>query len=217
MARTEPFDKYLDEYEEWFKENRYVYESELEAVRHFIPKNKNGIEIGIGTGRFAFPFGINEGVEPSSAMRNFVMNKGLKVYDGIAENLPIADGSYDFALMVTTICFVDDVLKSFQEINRILKPAGNIIIGLVDRESPLGKIYRKMKEQNKFYRPATFYSTTEVVSHLKKSKFNNVEIVQTVFGDLQKIDKIQIYKTGYGEGGFVVINAAKVTSEKGKQ
>ncbi len=213
MARTEPFDKYLDEYEEWFKKNKFVYESELEAVKHFIPKNKKGIEIGIGSGRFSVPFRIKEGVEPSTAMRNFALRKGLKVYDGIAENLPLTDESYDFALMVTTICFVDDVLKSFREINRILKPGGNIIIGLVDRESPLGKIYQKMKEQNKFYRPATFYSTKEVISYLGESNFNNIEIVQTVFGDIQKIDKVQSFKTDYGEGGFVVINAVKAADE----
>jgi ubiquinone/menaquinone biosynthesis C-methylase UbiE len=209
MARTEPFDKYLNEYEEWFKENKYVYESELMAVGHYIPKDKKGIEIGIGTGRFAVPFGIREGVEPSAIMSNFTSRRGLKVYDGIAEDLPLADKSYDFALMVTTICFVDDVLKSFREINRILEPGGNIIIGLVDRESPLGKIYQEMKEQNVFYRHATFYSTTEVIDYLKKCDFKEIETIQTVFGDLLKIDKVQSYKTGYGEGGFVVINAVK--------
>ena len=40
MARIEPFDKYLDEYEKWFIENKYVYESELKAVGHFIPNDK---------------------------------------------------------------------------------------------------------------------------------------------------------------------------------
>ena len=145
MARTEAFDKYLNEYEEWFIVNEYAYKSELEAVRQFIPGNKKGIEIGVGTGRFSLPFDINEGVEPSSVMRNFAMHKGLEVYNGTAENLPLNDKSYDFALMITTICFVDDVLKSFREINRILKPDGRLIIGFVDRESPLGTIYQKMK------------------------------------------------------------------------
>ena len=63
MARTEPFDKYLNEYEEWSEKHKYVYESKLGAVGHFIPKNDKGIEIGIGTGRFAVPFGIDEGIE----------------------------------------------------------------------------------------------------------------------------------------------------------
>jgi ubiquinone/menaquinone biosynthesis C-methylase UbiE len=207
MARTEPFDKYLNEYEEWFIEHRFVYESELEAVRHFIPKNKKGIEIGIGTGRFALPFGITEGVEPSASMRKFAVQKGLTVYEGTAEEIPLPNESYDFALMVTTICFIDDVQEALREVKRILKPDGSFIIGLVNKNSPLGKTYEKLKEQNKFYRYATFYSAEEVKELLEENGFTNIEIVQTVFGELSDVKSIQQYKTEYGEGGFVVISA----------
>ena len=209
MARTEPFDKYLNEYEEWFIEHRFVYESELEAVRHFIPKNKKGIEIGIGTGRFALPFGITEGVEPSASMRKFAVQKGLTVYEGTAEEIPLPNESYDFVLMVTTICFVDDIGKAFKEVKRILKLGGNFIIGLVDKKSNLGKVYEKMKEQNKFYRIATFYSVDEVKDYLGSNGFKDIEIIQTVFGELSNIKSIQHFKKGYGEGGFVVICATR--------
>jgi ubiquinone/menaquinone biosynthesis C-methylase UbiE len=209
MARTEPFDKYLNEYEEWFIEHRFVYESELEAVRHFIPVNKKGIEIGIGTGRFALPFGIKEGVEPSASMQEFALQKGLKVYEGTAEELPLADESYDFASMVTTICFVDDIGEAFKEVKRILKPGGSFIIGLVDKNSPLGKIYEKMKERNKFYRIATFYSVDEVKDYLGSNGFKDIEIIQTVFGELNEIKEVQPFKEGYGQGGFVVICATR--------
>ena len=209
MARTEPFDKYLNEYEEWFIEHRFVYESELEAVRHFIPKNKKGIEIGIGTGRFALPFGITEGVEPSASMRKFAVQKGLTVYEGTAEEIPLPNESYDFALMVTTICFVDDIGKAFKEVKRILKLGGSFIIGLVDKKSNLGKVYEKMKEQNKFYRIATFYSVDEVKDYLGSNGFKDIEIIQTVFGELSNIKSIQHFKKGYGEGGFVVICATR--------
>jgi len=207
MARTEPFDKYLNEYEEWFFEHRFVYESELEAVRHFIPAGKKGIEIGIGTGRFALPFGIKEGVEPSASMRKFVVQKGLTVYEGTAEEIPLPNESYDYALMVTTICFVDDIGKAFKEVKRILKLGGSFIIGLVDKKSNLGKVYEKMKEQNKFYRIATFYSVDEVKDYLGSNGFKDIEIIQTVFGELSNIKSIQHFKKGYGEGGFVVICA----------
>jgi len=207
MARTEAFNQYLNDYEEWFKEHKYVYESELEAVRHFIPKDKKGIEIGIGTGRFALPFGVKEGVEPSLVMRHFALHKGLEVYDGTAEELPLADESYDFALMVTTICFVDDVEKSFSEVRRILKPGGSFIIGLVDKDSPLGKIYEKMKEKNKFYSCATFYSTEDVIKLLKESEYSDIEVIQTIFGELNEVKAVQPFKEGYGEGGFVVIKS----------
>jgi ubiquinone/menaquinone biosynthesis C-methylase UbiE len=209
MARTEPFDKYLNEYEEWFIEHRFVYESELEAVRHFIPVNKKGIEIGIGTGRFAIPFAIKEGVEPSASMQEFALQKGLKVYEGTAEELPLADESYDFASMVTNICFVNDIGKAFKEVKRILKPGGSFIIGLVDKNSPLGKIYEKMKERNKFYHIATFYSVDEVKDYLGSKGFKDIEIIQTVFGELSDIKSIQHFKKGYGEGGFIVICATR--------
>ena len=209
MARTEPFDKYLNEYEEWFIEHRFVYESELKAVRHFIPKNKKGIEIGIGTGRFALPFGITEGVEPSASMRKFAVQKGLTVYEGTAEEIPLPNESYDFALMATTICFVDDIGKAFKEVKRILKLGGSFIIGLVDKKSNLGKVYEKMKEQNKFYRIATFYSVDEVKDYLGSNGFKDIEIIQTVFGELNEIKEVQPFKEGYGQGGFVVICATR--------
>lgn len=209
MARTQPFDEHLEAYEDWFRKHFYVYESELEAVRHFIPYNKRGIEIGIGTGRFAVPLKIREGVEPSQRMREHSTKLGLKVYPGTAERLPLESQSYDFALMVTTICFVDDIDKSFKEVYRILKPGGNFIIGLVDKDSPLGKIYEEIKDQNQFYKSATFYSTEEVIQLLLQNKFENIQTVQTVIGDLEEIIHLQNFKEGYKEGGFVVINAVK--------
>lgn len=209
MARTQPFDEHLDEYEDWFRKHFYVYESEVEAVRYFIPQNKKGIEIGIGTGRFAVPLKIREGVEPSAKMREHSIKLGLKVYPGTAEKLPLENQSYDFALMVTTICFVDDINKSFKEAYRILKPGGNFIIGLVDKDSPLGKIYEEIKEQNQFYKFATFYSTEEIIQLLQQNKFENIQTIQTVFGNMEEIKHLQNFKEGYKEGSFVVINAVK--------
>ena len=84
------------------------------------------------------------------------------------------------------------------------------IIGLVDKESPLGKAYEKIKEQNKFYRIATFYSTDEVTTYLKETGFGDIESIQTVFGGPESINGIQPFKEGYGEGGFVAIKVVKL-------
>lgn len=214
MPKTQPFDEYLNDYEVWFEEHRFVYLSEVEALRHFIPEDKKGIEIGMGTGRFALPFGIKEGVEPSPVMRAFATQLGFTVHEGVAEDLPLADESFNFALMVTTVCFVDDIVKSFREIHRILKPDGVFIIGMVDRSTPLGREYEKIKNENKFYRVATFYSTDEVIIYLKQNGFGNIDIVQTIFGDMKSIQAIQPFKTGYGEGGFVAIKSKKQDVER---
>jgi len=209
VAITKPFDENIEQYEDWFIKNEYVYKSELNALKNLIPLGKKGIEVGLGSGLFAKPLNIKEGVEPSEKMRKLAKQRGLQVIDGIGENLPLPSEDYDFALMVTTICFLDDVLKSFGEIKRILKPGGLFISGFVDKKSPLGKIYQKHKNENPFYRYATFYSTGKVINLLEKQRFTISRITQTVFGDLSEINFIQKIVEGYGKGGFVCIEAKK--------
>lgn len=209
MARTEAFNAHHEQYEQWFEENRYVYQSELEAVRHFLPSRGEGLEIGVGSGRFAAPLGIRFGVEPSEAMRKLARSRGIEVYDGVAESLPFDDERFDFTLMVTTICFVDDLNLSFREAFRVLKQGGAFIVGFVDSASALGKTYQRHKAQNVFYSRATFYSTQEMLDRLKACGFENPAMVQTVFGALPEIRSVQKHRSGYGRGGFVVVRAWK--------
>jgi len=209
MPITKPFDQHSDEYEQWFLENQYVYLSEIAAVRHFLPAMGIGVEIGVGSGQFALPLEIPFGIDPSEKMLNLAQQKGLVVTKAVAEHLPFKDNVFDFVLMVTTVCFVDDVNISFQEAKRILKPKGNFIVGLVDKNSPLGKIYLAKKQENVFYQLADFYSSEEIISLLEKNEFKNIQTVQAVFGKLSEITATQSFKNGYGEGGFVVIRALR--------
>ena len=39
--------------------------------------------------------------------------------------------------------------------------------------------------------------------------FCDVQIIQTVFGEMNEIKNSHIFKEGYGEGGFIVISANK--------
>ncbi len=207
MPRTKPFDDYYNHYEEWFEDNRFAWLSELDAVRHFIPEGAKGMEIGIGSGRFASQLGVKVGVEPSASMRKLAMARGIQVYDAVAEKLPFEDSVFDFALMVTTICFVDDVRVSFGEAKRVLKEGGRFIVGFVDRNSSLGKTYERHKEENVFYRDATFYSTDEVIALLKECGFRKPKIVQTIFSDFRKLTAVEPFTEGYGQGGFVAMCA----------
>lgn len=207
MAGIEQFETHAAKYEDWFEKNPFAYESELQAVRMQIPIGGKGIEIGVGSGRFAEPLGINLGIEPSGKMREIAEKRGIKVMDGVAENLPFDNAQFDFALMVTTICFLDDIKTAFKEAHRILKPGGSLIIGFVDKNSPIGKSYQEHKNESTFYQEATFYSVDEVIAHLRDTGFTNFNITQTIFHDLKDIKSIEPIKKDYGEGSFVVIRA----------
>ena len=209
MAKTEPFDNFLNEYEQWFIENNYVYESELQAIRQLLPTKGRGIEVGIGSGLFAKPLGITEGCDPSANMLNQATERGLEVTKGVAENLPYMDESVDYALMVTAICFVDNVDKTFKELHRTIKPNGSVVMAFVDKNSPVGKIYQKEKDKSIFYKDATFFSTKELSDMFVKNGFTIVDTVQTVYGMVNEITEVQQTQKGYGEGSFVVIKAQK--------
>jgi SAM-dependent methyltransferase len=209
MPRIEPFEKYTTKYEDWFSRHKFAYESELQAIREYLPDSENSLEVGVGSGRFAAPLGIKFGLEPSAKMREIARRRGIEVVAGIAEALPFLASSFDLLLMVTTICFVDNLELTFKEAYRVLRADGCLILGFIDRSSPLGKLYEKYKADNVFYRDATFYSTGEVISVLEKTGFRDLKFGQTIFKNLSDIDRIEPVKPGCGEGSFIVIKAVR--------
>jgi len=215
MVTKVPFETHTDEYEEWFEENRFVYEAELRAVKELLPAGGESIEIGVGSGRFAVPLGIRLGIDPSLKMAEIAIKRGIEVHEGVAEDLPFDNDRFDFALMVTAICFLNDVKTALREAYRILKPGGALLIGFVDRISPVGKKYERYKAENKFYREASFYSADEIVFLMTGAGFGNFAFTQTIFRDLKDIDHTEIVKKGYGEGSFVVIRGEKQGTEGG--
>lgn len=201
------FNKNTLEYDQWYDKHSNTYQSEILALKQAIPNNKNGIEIGVGTGRFAKPLNIKFGVDPSENIAQVAEQRGIKVYRTLAENLPFENETFDFALMVTTVCFLSDIPKAFSEVHRILKPKGEIILGIIDKNSKLGKQYQREKSKNKFYQDAHFHSAEEITALLKEAGFHSFSYWQT----LTKInsDEAEQPQEGYGKGSFVVIKAVK--------
>ncbi|MCK5838526.1 MAG: class I SAM-dependent methyltransferase, partial [Bacteroidales bacterium] len=146
-------------------------------------------------------------------MREKAKKRDIRIMDAVAEDLPYADQSKDAVLMVTTICFVDDIYKSFQEVHRVLKDYGHFIIGFVDKNSPVGKFYLEQKDENVFYKDAIFFGTEELYKILKDTGFKINNTYQTVFGKIEEINKVQNVLVGYGEGSFVVIKAQKIVND----
>lgn len=209
MAKIEPFERFALRYEAWFSRHGFAYESELQAVRSLLPKEGEGVEIGVGSGRFAAPLGIKLGIDPSLRMLKLAKRRGVEVVGGVAEALPLPASQFDFALMVTTLCFLDDVETALRETWRVLKPGGCLVIGFIDRESALGRLYQQRKGEDVFYREAAFHSVEEVTAHLKKAGFEKPRFAQTIFRNLPEITCTEPVRKGYGKGSFVVVKATK--------
>ena len=203
------FDKHAREYDQWFETHTYAYESEVAAVRSLLPRSGKGLEVGVGTGRFASRVGIKVGVEPAQAMASIARQRGIEVYEARAEALPFADASFDSVLTVTTICFFSDPLQALWEMRRVLKPQGHIVIGMIDKDSPLGKSYEAKKGKSTCYRYAHFHSVTQVINWLMQSGFDAIKTCQTIFKLPKEMTAVEPAKDGYGEGGFVVVAAQK--------
>jgi len=201
------FDLHYQEYDAWFDENHYVYLSELLALKRVIPNSKKGIEIGIGTGRFAQMLEIPFGIDISFPMLKIARERGCSVALADAARLPFKTNQFDFALLMVTLCFVKNPKSVIREAKRIIKENGKIIIGIIDKNTKLGRLYEK--KDSIFYKSARFFSTKEVVQILKRNGFYNIEIFQTLFKEPDKIKKIDKIKKGFGEGGFVVITGIK--------
>ncbi len=209
--KTKVFESHVNEYEAWYEKYPEVYQSEIEAVReHFrrLPEAIQGIEVGLGTGRFAEPLGIKEGVEPSEPMAERARKRGIEVMDARAEHLPYKDLQFDFVWFVT-VCHLTKLRYAFEEANRVLRKGGLIIIGFLPKDQLAAQGYQERRGESTFYRKANFYSPSHIESLLENANFKNLEFNQTLFGDLDEIREVQMPKTGHGEGSFVVVSAVK--------
>ncbi len=212
MGRIEEvFNSRVREYEEWFYTYPLVYATEVELLRNLLPTTGVGVEIGVGTGRFAVPLGIGMGVDLSREMLKLAEKRGVRTVWGDAHHLPFEDETFDYALMMVTLCFVEDPEQAVREANRILKKGGILVVGIIDKDTPLGRVYMKKKRKSPFYRYARFFSVDEVKNLLERNGFKIEQTLQTLFtDDLNKITEIDQIKEGYGEGGFVGIKALKL-------
>jgi SAM-dependent methyltransferase len=201
------FDRSALEYDRWFDRHEAAFRSELLALQPFLLKGVEGLEIGIGTGRFAAELGIGHGVEPAPGMAAMARERGVEVKEGVAEELPYPDERFDQVLMVTVDCFLDDTEAAYSEAYRVLRPGGRIVIGQIDREGIIAQKYESKKAPDNAYWYARFHTPDETAKTLRKAGFDEFEYART----LRDPDPETQEDPGLsdGEGGFVVIKAIK--------
>jgi SAM-dependent methyltransferase len=113
-----PFERYQQRDDDRFEQHRAAYVSELIAVRALLPWRGRGLEIGVGTGRFAAPLGVEFGIDPAAETLAYARARGVRVACAVAEALPFGQAVFDYAMIVTTICFVADASAMLAQARR---------------------------------------------------------------------------------------------------
>jgi len=107
------FDKHAGDYDRWFDEHNDVYQAQVRMLRGAVPGHGSGLEVGVGSGRFAVPLGICCGIDPSRGLVRMAQQRGIEVVLGEGEHLPYRAGSFDYVLMMTVIGFLEDCYSDF--------------------------------------------------------------------------------------------------------
>jgi SAM-dependent methyltransferase len=225
MNAIKSFNNLAEDYDNWFDANSEIYNAEIETLADFIPKTGSGLEVGVGTGRFAAPFGIRTGIDPAHGALRYALARDILVCQAVGEQLPFESDRFDFALLNTVDPFVDDIHIILIEIYRVLNAQGQFIIGMIDKGSHLGQIYNAEKEKDPFFRDAHFHSCDEMIRHLRNAGFSNFVCRQTLIGDpiAAAYEREQEGETmvntlsiqdGFGKGGFVALRADKLSPEQ---
>jgi SAM-dependent methyltransferase len=202
-------DQHVEVYDSWFAQHSFVSQSEIEAVREMLPEGDKllGLEVGLEKGRYWQALHVKEGL--SKTMRTKAIEHGIETMDVVAEQLPYSDLKFDFVLMLFCVSYFKRLNIALREAYRVLKNDGALVIGFIDKESPIGRAYEAQKNESIFYKHANFYSVDTLVNELSDAGFRHFSFRQTLLGELENIQEFQPAKEGYGEGSFVVIKALK--------
>lgn len=203
------FDANWKVYDNWFDEHPAIFQSELRAIKKLTPDSGRGLEIGVGTGRFASILPAEFGLDPSLNMLKAAKKRGVTVIRGVGEFLPFKDESFHFVLIVVTICFAPDPGKVLRESARVLKRGGVLILGIIDRESYWGRYYEARAAHSKFYKAARFFSPHDILKLLNDIPGTFREAYQTLLHPPPELKKPERPQTGFGQGGFVAFKWTK--------
>ncbi len=175
MSTADLFNRLWELYDEWYYRHRVIAENEVKLVRSMVRKHPV-LEVGVGTGFFAWNIGAEYGIDPSINMLSKAVTRGIEVVQGVGESLPFRDNVFGTVLLIVTLCFVDDPRRVLKESSRVAMHEGDVVACIVPRDSSWGRKYvEEAKRGHVFYSRAKFYTVDEVVSMMEAAGLNVIE------------------------------------------
>ncbi len=203
---VEHFQKTAASYDAWYDAHPALYRTELAALKKAVPGRGRGLEIGVGTGRFASLLSIRYGLDPSPAMLAQARRRGIRAVRGYGQALPFHDRSFDLALIVFVIEFVEDLEGFLAEAARVLKDRGRLVIGFMDGNGVWGRHFHATSKARAYFHPP---SPRDLITVLERIGLRYEASWQTLFGPPPDLSRVERPRRGFGLGSFVVVKAVK--------
>ncbi len=206
-----------DDYEGWYHSPRgkWIGDVEFQLVRKLLQATPGGtlLDVGCGTGyftrRLAGECGVHVvGLDSNSEWLAFARLHGVgtEAYcGGRAEQLPFAAASFDYAISITALCFVDEARRAVQELLRVTRR--RFVIGLLHRHSVLFR--QKGRDGGTgAYRGAHWHTVGEIEDLLRGLPVANATIRTAVLlpgGNLLARALEPVTPNGFRNGGFIAV------------
>ncbi|MHA1309502.1 MAG: class I SAM-dependent methyltransferase [Candidatus Helarchaeota archaeon] len=204
------FNENFEKYDDWYKAHQIFFECEAKVLRELNLQGR-GLSIGVGTGILDSQANIEIGIDPALNMLKIAANRKINVILASSEYLPFKQSTFDFILMVVTICFLEAPETSFKELKKVIKSKGILAICIVPKESSWGQTYmEKIKKGHTFYQYAKFYSIPEIDSLLKRHSFKIIETKSTLSYSPDSPPVIEEPSDSPENMGFVCIKSMKI-------
>jgi len=178
-----------DHYDDWYltcRGQRVDLEEKNLFLKLVAPQRESSLlDIGCGSGHFSFWFhqlGFKvTGIDNSSSMLTVALrkveNEEIKFIQADAHDLPFLDDSFNLAVLVTTLEFLDHPEVALKEAFRVAREG--VFLGVLGRWSFLALIRRlRGLFRDSVYRKARFYSLRELKSLARKCAPNSFEVSQ---------------------------------------
>lgn len=135
-------------YDSWFDEpwGRYASAIERQAITTAAGDTSGALvlEVGCGSGRVSPTGATIIGVDRDVSMLTLARRRiGDRVVCADACDLPFRDGVADLSLAVTLCEFVEDPRHVIDELARVTRHGGHMVIGALNRASPWGLAHRR--------------------------------------------------------------------------
>lgn len=178
------FDNIADSYDSWYLTKMGDFVDKVETDLAFnLFKVKPGmliLDIGCGTGNFSIKLAKKGckviGIDVSDEMLDIARVKALKegleiefhnmnVYD-----LKFDNETFDGAFSMAAFEFITEPDKALEEIFRVIKKDGSILVGTINKDSKWGELYQTEEYQNNTVFKHADFKTLEDLKQIMSEK-----------------------------------------------